>query len=273
MNSSKQLIFNADDYGLCEAVNQAVEQLISAQRLSSVSVLANGDSVNTAVSFLLQHPHIDAGIHLNVVEGAPLNPPSSHPWLTNAQGELAGRGALLKRWLLHPRAVTCAVENEWRTQIETLRNAGLTLRHADSHQHLHGFPLAYPIAVRLCRDYGIPALRWPRERHSATARRLSGSALHASLFVSNWLTPASGLRRNAHFLGFRHAGHYDGAALLRDLALLPGGVTEVALHPSAQANFPYPAYRGDGELAALLDAAWPGHLQRLGVEMIGWRDV
>ena len=103
MNPVKRLIFNADDYGLCEAVNEAVERLISAERLTSASVLANGASVNPAVSFLLQHPHIDAGIHLNVVEGVPLNPPSSNQWLTHAQGQFAGRGALLKRWLLHPR--------------------------------------------------------------------------------------------------------------------------------------------------------------------------
>jgi predicted glycoside hydrolase/deacetylase ChbG (UPF0249 family) len=149
----------------------------------------------------------------------------------------------------------------------------LTLRHADSHQHLHGFPLAYPLAVRLCCEYGIPALRWPRERHSVSARWRAGKALDAALLVSGLLQSAGDLRRNDHFLGFRHAGHYDRAALLRDLVRLPTGVTEVALHPSAQANFPYPAYRGDWEMAALLDAAWPAHLQQLGIEMIGWRDV
>jgi chitin disaccharide deacetylase len=266
----KRLILNADDYGLCEAVNAAVERLIVTQRLTSVSVLANGVSVPTALKFLRQHPHTDAGIHLNAVEGVPLQP---HRLLVNDKGVFVGLPELLKRWLRHPWAMTRAVESEWRTQIETLLQAGLTLYHADSHQHLHGFPLAYPLAVRLCREYKIPALRWPREKHSAPARRSSGVALNAALFTSSLLTPDSHLRHNDHFLGFRHAGHYDQAALLRDLALLPDGVTEVALHPSAQANFPYPAYRGDWEMNALLDDEWPEHLRRLGIQTIGWRDL
>ena len=270
MSLPKKLILNADDYGLCDSVNDAVEQLISAQRLTSVSVLANGARVNAAVRFLLQHPHADAGIHLNAVEGVSL---CAHPLLTNNQGVFVGLSALLKRWALHPWAVTRAVETEWRAQIETLQQAGLTLYHADSHQHLHGFPFAYDLAVKLCREYKIPALRWPRERHSASARRLSSAALNAALLASSLLTPDANLRYNDHFLGFRHAGHYDQAGLLRDLALLPDGVTELALHPSAQANFPYPAYRGDEEMNALLDEAWPAQLQRLGIEVISWRDV
>ena len=266
----KRLIFNADDYGLCEPVNSAVERLVAAQRLNSVSVLANGASVKAAIEFLLQHLHVDAGVHLNAVEGVPLR--ASH-LLTNDQGLFIGLSALLKRWVRHPWAVTHAVEMEWRAQIESLQQAGLTLPHADSHQHLHGFPFAYHLAVKLCREYNIPALRWPRERHSAPARRLSAAALNAALFASNLLTPDRSLHRNDHFLGFRHAGHYDQAGLLRDLALLPDGVTEVALHPSAQANLPYPAYRGDGEMNALLDEKWPEHLQRLRVEVIRWRDI
>ncbi len=270
----KQLILNADDYGLCEAVNAAIEQLITAQRLTSASVLANGASVKAAISFLLQHSHVDAGIHLNAVEGVSL---VAHPLLINDQGVFIGLSALLKRWVRHPWAMTRAVETEWRAQIETLQQAGLTLHHADSHQHLHGFPFAYHLAVKLCCEYKIPALRWPCERHSAPARRLSGAALNAALFTSRFtsslLTPDSRLRRNDHFLGFRHAGHYDQAGLLRDLALLPDGVTEVALHPSTQANVPYPAYRGDCEMNALLDETWPHHLQRLGIQIIGWRDV
>jgi predicted glycoside hydrolase/deacetylase ChbG (UPF0249 family) len=269
----KKLIVNADDYGLCEAVNAAVERLISARRLTSVSVLANGASVNAAMAFLRRHAHIDAGVHLNVVEGRPLSDAASCRLLLHANGEFVKRGVLLQRWLLHPRAVTRAVETEWRAQIEALRNAGLTLIHADSHQHLHGFPFAYLLAVRLCREYGIPALRWPRERYAAPARRLPGAALNASLLVASWMASAGGLRHNQHFLGFRHAGHYDRDTLLRDLARMPAGVIEVALHPSVQANHPYPAYRGDLELAALLDDEWPRALQRLGIAMIGWRDA
>jgi len=184
MNSSKKLIINADDYGACSKVNLAVEQLALTGRLGGLSVLANGDGWAQAVNFLRDHSELSAGVHLNAVEGQPVSVAHEVRVLANKEGSFVGLRALLRRWLLNPVGVSRVVEIEWRAQIERLMRARVKLTHADSHCHLHAFPLAYPIAEKLCHEYGIAAIRWPHERENAAFRRASAIALTVYLHLT-----------------------------------------------------------------------------------------
>ncbi len=273
MNLLKKLIINADDYGVSPEVNAATEQLALAGRLGGASVLVNGSCCPASLDFLRQNPQVGAGIHLNAIEGKPLSTSPKISAILNEQGSFGGISALLKRWLLHPQIVTAAVEIEWRAQIEFLLQAGISITHADSHQHLHAFPLAYRLAVRLCHEFQIPALRIPLERHSRPGRTIASLALRTSLFGARLLQPKTDLKSNDHFLGFRRAGAYDADSLINDLALLPAGVTELALHPSTKDNLPYKNLRGDAERQAILHDEFPAHLERLGIELISWGDL
>ena len=275
MTSSKtrKLILNADDYGLCAEVNAAIEELIEAGRLFDVSVLANGACWETAVQFLQAHPQLSAGLHLNAVEGSPLAPAAAVRPITDAAGRLVGLPELLRRWMLHPFAVTRAVEAEWRAQIERLRAAQLPISHLDSHQHVHAFPLAWRCAVQLAGEYDIPTLRLPLEHNSLRLRRAANLALNTSLGLARKLAAGRGLRHNDHFLGFKRAGAYAKAELLADLQSLPEGLTEVTLHPSLSDGAPYPNLYGNRERLALLDESLPQQLKALGFELTTWKAI
>jgi predicted glycoside hydrolase/deacetylase ChbG (UPF0249 family) len=271
MKSLKKLILNADDYGACTAVNTAVEELASAGRLGGVSVLANGTAWEAAVAFLRAHSQVSAGIHLNLIEGSPVASPDAI--LLGRAGNFLPRMALLGRWLAHPQSVARAVEREWRAQIERLLQAGLRLTHADSHQHLHAFPLAFRLAVKLCQDYGIPALRMPQERNAIAARQGTALLLRANLALAQRWTGLGSLRCNDHFLGFKRAGGYGLTELLADLPHLSAGVTELALHPSTRNYFPYPALRGKDERDAVLSAHFQSELDRLQISLMSWQNI
>jgi predicted glycoside hydrolase/deacetylase ChbG (UPF0249 family) len=269
----RRVIFNADDYGRCAEVNAATEELIDAEKLRDVSVLANGSAWETSATVLLEHPQVSAGVHLNVVEGRPVSQTSEVRWLTDANGLLVGLRELMLRWFRHPLAVARAVELEWRAQIDRLRSAGLHLWHADSHQHLHAFPPAWRCAVKLCREYGIPSLRLPLERNKLPLRRIECLALGTSLAVAKLVTANGGLHHNDHFLGFKRAGAYGIEELVGDLRWASPGVTEIALHPSTKDETPYPTLFGNRERQALLDASLPDRLAAMGIEITTWRDV
>jgi len=273
MNSLKRLIVNADDYGVCREVNAAIEQLAEAGLLGGVSVLANGAAWEQAANFLRDHPAVSAGVHFNAVEGRPVSTAPEVNLLTGADRKFAGLAGLLKRWMLRPIAVSRAVEIEWRAQIERLLQARVRLTHADSHQHLHAFPPAFRCAARLCGAYGIWALRWPRECSGAPTRRAGTLALSASLTTSRAITAGTALRHNDHFLGFKRAGVYGLAELVEDLAALPDGLTELALHPSVADGMPYHQLRGDTERRAMLNASFLDHLARLKIERLTWEMV
>jgi predicted glycoside hydrolase/deacetylase ChbG (UPF0249 family) len=273
MNLSKKLIINADDYGACWEVNTAVKLLAKAGLLGGVSVLANGECWMQAVDFLRNRQDLSAGIHLNAVEGRPISASPDVKVLTGENGSFIGIKALFKRWMLHPFAVSRAVEIEWRAQIERLMRDQVWLTHADSHQHLHAFPPAYRCAVKLCQEYRIPALRRPREIVATPARRQSAVALRTSLAISQLSAPRSLLQHNDNFLGFRQVGNYGTRELLEDLRAIPNGVTEIALHPSIEDGVPYPKLRGNRELTALLDDSFPEQVKQMGIELITWRMI
>ncbi|HZS04139.1 MAG TPA: ChbG/HpnK family deacetylase [Blastocatellia bacterium] len=273
MNSPKKLIINADDYGLSPEINVAVEELIGAGLLGGVSVLANGRCWEQAAQFLREHPAASAGVHLNAVEGRPLSTSSEVRVLTAGDGSFAGLAMLFGRWAWRPREVSRAVEIEWRAQIEQLLQAGLSLVHADSHQHAHAFPPAFRLAMTLCGEYGIPALRWPGERNRNPQRRIGAWSLNASLAISRTVIRSSPLRRNDHFLGFKRAGTNSLSELLADLNTLREGLTELAVHPSIEDGKPYPKLRGDAERRALLDDSFRRRVNALRIELTTWEKV
>jgi predicted glycoside hydrolase/deacetylase ChbG (UPF0249 family) len=53
---------------------------------------------------------------------------------------------------------------ELRAQIEKALRAGLRLTHVDSHKHTHALPQICEAIVATMKDYGINAVRAPRER-------------------------------------------------------------------------------------------------------------
>ncbi|MBP6823601.1 MAG: ChbG/HpnK family deacetylase [Acidobacteria bacterium] len=269
----KRLIFNADDYGRCVEINDAVEELIEAKRLNDVSVLANGEMLDSAADFLLANPQVSAGIHLNAVEGKPISSAVKIGVLIGADGEFAGLGDLMLRWIARPFAVSRAVEIEWRAQIEKLLDAKLSLSHADSHQHLHAFPPAWHIAVKLCREYGIAGLRLPRERNRLPKRQAGAFALSTSLAIARLMTSSDKLHHNDHMLGFKRAGAYELNSLIEDLRTIPAGLTEIALHPSTADKVPYSGLSGNRERQALLDSSLPERLEEMGIELTSWKMV
>jgi chitin disaccharide deacetylase len=273
MNSSKKLIINADDFGRSLEINAAVERAAQTGLLGGVSVLANGECWDQAVSFLRNTPKLSAGVHLNVVELRPVSTAPEVTILTGANGMFLGLARLLTRWALRPFAVSRAVEIEWRAQIERLTRAGVRVTHVDSHQHVHAFPPAYRCAVGLCKEYGIGAIRHPCENNNRRGRLIPSLALQGSLVIARGLTRSPGLRHNDHFLGFKRAGAYRFAELIDDLRAISNGLTEVALHPSLKDGVPYPKMSGGRELAALMDDSLADRIRQLGIELTTWAAV
>ncbi len=273
MNSSKKLIINADDYGLCAEINAAVEQIAAVGRLGGASILVNGKCFDEAVSFLLKNPNVSAGIHLNIIEGLPAAPLHQIKNLIGLDNCFLGFRGLMQRWLSHPFRVAKEIEIEWRTQIETLQSTGIIISHADSHQHFHAFPFAYSIAVRLCEEYKIPFLRLPNERRAKPLRGASSLAIRASLHFAQMIAPASNVRYNDNFLGFERAGAYTLPALIADTKSLQTGVTELALHPSVRDNFPYSGLRGLSELQAVLNDSFIEALTVEGIDLTSWNKL
>lgn len=267
---NKNLIINADDYGICLSVNYAIENLIKAGKLRDVSVLVNFDFFENAADFLSNHDECSAGIHLNIVEGFPVAPAEKIKILLGSDGKFLNLKRILTGYAAAPFAVAAAVETEWRAQIERLLNHGLKISHADSHQHIHAFPPFWKILTKLCREYQISAVRMSGEKNEIRQRRAAGFALRQAANFSETFFPNQNIRTNNHFLGFKRAGSYGEQEMIADLKNLENGVTELCIHPSLDDGVPYQDLRGTLEYEALANANLWKQIAELQIELTTW---
>ena len=82
---SQRLIITADDYGLCEPVNQAIEECLMPARVRATCVMANMPDYRAAESLRRKFPQSSLGIHWNVTQGKPVLPGEQLPSLSRRQ--------------------------------------------------------------------------------------------------------------------------------------------------------------------------------------------
>jgi chitin disaccharide deacetylase len=244
----KQLIVSADDFGLSAEVNAAVERAHRDGILAAASLMVAAPATDDAVIRARALPRLRVGLHVVLVNGRPLLPPSELPDLVGANGaflsDLAAAGV---RFFFRP-AARRQLEAEICAQFEAFSRTGLTLDHVNAQNHMHVHPTVLGIILKVGRRYGMKAVRIPQEPGDAA-------------FLIPWLAlMRSRLRRariatNDNVLGIRYSGHMTTDRVLEMLQHLPDGITEMYFHPATGAwSGIDPAiadYDFAGELAAL----------------------
>ncbi len=242
----KRLIVNADDFGLTEKINQAIIEAHSCGLISSTSLLANGAAFESALALSRQAPRLGVGVHLNLTEGQPVAPASSIPSLVNGRGCFARKSAGLWRAAILGRVSGAEIEKELRAQIEKVLTAGIVATHLDSHKHVHALPALGRMAIRLARQYGIPAIRcvaerrsglgcllrrFPRAKMTIFRQRLNSFAL--AVVSRGWSRQLrqAGVAYAEHFYGVTPTGFLDEEILREILRHLPDGTSELMCHP------------------------------------------
>lgn len=243
------LIITADDFGLHPAVNEAVELAHQQGVLTAASLMVSAAAAADAVERALRLPRLRVGLHLVLADGAASLGRERIPDLVDDQGRfgnaMAHDGA---RFFFLPQ-VRRQLAAEIRAQFEVFAATGLMLDHVNAHKHFHLHPTVLSLILEIGKDYGLRAIRLPRERN-------------APLWLRPWLSlmkrrlQAAGIAHNDHIFGIARSGGMNEAALLEAIAQTPAGLTEIYLHPATSAGSEIAAtmhrYRHDEELAALL---------------------
>src|SRR5574337_787269 len=125
----KQLVVNADDFGLTEGINRGILEAHRRGILTSTTLLANGAALESAVALAIESPQLGVGIHLNLTQGRPVSDPYRVPSLVDEGGCFFGGPASLARRILLGKVRPAEVEREFAAQIEKVRGAGLEMTH------------------------------------------------------------------------------------------------------------------------------------------------
>lgn len=197
-------------------------------------------------------PSLAVGLHIVLVNGRPTLPPSEVPDLVDANGDfpsdLVAAGV---RYFFHPGARR-QLEAEIRAQFEAFARTGLPLDHVNAQNHMHVHPTVLATVLRAGREFGMRAVRIPREpflpswrsAHSDLGLRLGNSVLLAPwLALMQLQIERAGMLHNDAVLGLSDTGNMTPERVARLLEQLPPGVTELYFHPDT----------GNVELDALCD--------------------
>jgi len=270
LNSRKQLVVNADDFGFTPDVNQGIVDAHRHGILTATTLMANGAAFDDALRLASQFPSLDIGCHLvliggrSLVTGKPL--PPSVPRLV---ASLASRE-------IRPYV-------ELKAQVRRIVETGIRPSHLDTHKHTHLAPPVLDAVARLGEEFGI---RWVRRPFDLPLNALGGTVPRMKQLTSSALTllrrrfhrvlQKHGCRTTDHFAGFQITGRFRAAELVELIAMLPEGSTELMCHPGHCG----PALRAartrlkqsrEHELAALVAPAVRQALDRHGIDLVDYR--
>lgn len=153
-----RLIINADDLGISHDVNRCIFELMSAGKVTSATLIANGPAAEEAAKRVPEFPDCSFGVHLNVTRFKPLTVGAHFGSLVGQSGEFCGTART--RWL--DRVQRQAVYAEWCSQIRRARSLGLEPSHLDSHDYVHTKPELFFVLKRVQRVFGIRKVRITR---------------------------------------------------------------------------------------------------------------
>ena len=244
----KQLIVNADDFGMTDGVNRGILEAHSRGIVTSTTLLANGEAFAAAVALGRGAPRLGVGVHLNLSEGPPVaQPQGGRSTLLNRQGRLHLTPGKLFAAIAGRRVLLADVEAELRAQARKVIDAGITPTHVDGHMHVHVLPGVSEMVVNIAREFSIPAIRCPIERAVYSRRGASANSTQSSRMKRRsiawavsfaalrlrWLARRAGLIYPAPFYGIAETGVLDSGAveqILRELPATPGA-SELMCHP------------------------------------------
>jgi hopanoid biosynthesis associated protein HpnK len=268
----RRVTFSADDFGLSESVNEAVERAHRDGTLHAASLMVAGHAAADAIQRARALPTLRVGLHLVVIEGQAVLPASEIPDLVDADGWFPSDQLRLGINYFFRPAVRRQLAAEIRAQFAAFADTGLTLDHANAHKHMHLHPTVGRLMIGIGRGFGLRSVRIPAEPPGILARcgthpGIGDRALYAWTAVLRHQVHAAGMAANDHCFGLAWSGHMTTARVRALVAELPPGVSEIYFHPAASRDALLrrlmPGYEHTAELAALLDPVVAEYLRRL----------
>jgi hopanoid biosynthesis associated protein HpnK len=258
----KRVIFSADDFGMTESVNEAIERAHRDGILHQASLMVAGAAAKDAVRRARALPSLRVGLHLVVVEGPAVSPRAEIPDLVDAAGQFPSDQARLGfRYFFRP-SVRRQLAHEIRAQFAAFTTTGLTLDHANAHKHMHLHPTVGRMMIEIGREFGLHSIRVPAEppailMRAGTCVSLADHMLYRWTRLLRHQARVAGLATNDHCFGIAWSGHMTRDRVSRLLGCLPDGLSEIYFHPAARPDARLqrlmPGYEHEAEFTALLD--------------------
>ncbi len=271
--TTKLLIVNADDGGLCHSANAAIFQGLETGMITSTTIMVPAPGFAEAAEYARAHPQADFGVHLTHTaewksyRWGPVLPKDQVPGLVDPDGML--RHEVFGENGVYRHSSPAEAYREAVAQMRTALDDGLDPTHIDSHMGTMQYDGKYYLRyVRLALKYDLP-LRMPSQD---LCKKYGFGWMRPALRTLGLVFPDYLIFQEEH-RGATAQQHWH--AILKELK---PGVTELFIHPALAT----PEMQGitstrlwrHGEFQTFLDDPDTRRiLQEQGVVLIGYRPL
>ncbi|MCE2564995.1 hopanoid biosynthesis-associated protein HpnK [Komagataeibacter sp. FNDCF1] len=279
----KRVIISADDFGLSEEVNEAIEIAHRDGLLSTASLMVSGPAAADAVRRARKLPDLRVGLHLVAIEGPATLPPAEIPLLVSHNGQFPSDQLKLGVEYFFRPAARRELAAEIEAQFAAFAATGLPLDHANAHKHMHLHPTVGRYMIESGLRHGLRALRVPLEppkplyAAGTYTDTLGDAALRRWTGLLRHQARRAGLVTNDWCFGLAWSGHMTADRISALAAHLPDGLSEIYFHPATAKNGLLqrlmPTYEHQAELRALCAPGFRSGLAHAGAVPTTWTDV
>ncbi|WP_029604711.1 hopanoid biosynthesis-associated protein HpnK [Kozakia baliensis] len=276
----RQLIVSADDFGMSEEVNEAIEIAHRDGLLSTASLMVAGPASADAVRRAKRLPNLRVGLHLVVIEGETTLPGAAISAIATPDNQFGtSQLGLGIEYFFRPSARR-ALRREIEAQFRAFKASGLSLDHANAHKHMHLHPTVGRFLIESGLRHGLRHVRTPLEPPEPIKAvelnfdSLGDAALRRWCGVLRHQIRKAGMTTNDWCFGIAWSGHMSAGRVAGLAENLPSGLSEIYFHPATAKNAHLQALMPDydhvGELDALVSPLFRNAVKRGNVELVGW---
>jgi hopanoid biosynthesis associated protein HpnK len=270
-------VLTGDDFGFSRGVNRAMIEAHERGVLTSASLMVTGDAWEEAADLARSHPRLGVGLHLVVVSGRAVVPPSEIPHLVDDAGRFASSPTRAGLAYQFRPAARSELRREIRAQLERFLGTGLPLSHVDGHLHMHMHPVVMGILAELAAEFRVPAVRLPSEEFGLA--RLPRPGVLARDLAWSWIfgrlrrhgerrLERAGVGFAERVYGLFATGRLDEGYLLDLLPKITADFSEIYCHPALDLDGDHPNGRqGARELSALTSSRVREAIEAEGFEL------
>lgn len=239
----KKIIITADDYGMCDDVDQAIDAGIENGFITTTNVILNMGSLCSAATLRQRYPHISIGVHWNVTSGKPICNISDIPSLVDAHGNFWSLKEFKRRYSKRKIAPE-ELEKELEAQYARFEDVCLKADYWNTHENSALHTKAFYVFARVAQKHGISATRtFQRVYYDkidiGLKRELREFAVR--IFFDFWFTHIrkSFKMPSARIVSFDKISKLEGDNLLNALLNCRQDLIEVVVHPALTTNNPF----------------------------------
>jgi hopanoid biosynthesis associated protein HpnK len=271
-----RLIINGDDFGASREVNEAVILAHRRGILTSASLMVSGPACEHAINLAKENPLLAVGLHVTLVDGHSVLPPSQIPHVAAPNGTFQSDPAMAGLRYFFSRSARNELVDEIAAQFEKFSQSGLRFSHVDSHCHMHVHPVVLDAIVKIAESYRIKRIRVPADDYFSALPFLK-SPLPAAGYALVFKLLTARMKRKLGRRGFIFPRRVYGNMLTGTMTLeyvlsvldrLAPGAAEIYFHPALPS---FALVRDAGrlqqfrELCILLESKAQAKIQRLGI--------